>query len=168
MSSKIKSYPGTEIVVSDLAAEKYLLTAYETELRYSWTSGVAISRYLRGLKDGQLWARRCNKCGRTLIPPRMYCEECFRPTDEWVRVQETGTVNTFSISYVNADASRRTQPVLVAVIEIDGASPGMGILHVLGEVAPGDIQVGLKVRALWKPKDERTGAITDIRYFRPR
>ncbi|MDG6901734.1 MAG: Zn-ribbon domain-containing OB-fold protein [Nitrososphaerota archaeon] len=167
MSSKIKGYPGTEIAGSDLAAEKYLLTAYETELRYSWTSGVAISRYLRGLKEGQLWARKCNKCGRTLIPPRMYCEECFRSTDEWVRVGDTGTVNTFSISYVNVDASRRTDPVLVAVIEIDGASPGMGILHVLGEVAPGDIRVGLKVKALWKPKDERTGAITDIRYFRP-
>ncbi len=167
MSSKIKGYPGTEIASSDLAAEKYLLTAYETELRYSWTSGVAISRYLRGLKDGQLWARKCHKCGRTLIPPRMYCEECFRSTDEWVRVEDTGTVNTFSISYVNVDASRRIEPVLVAVIEIEGASPGMGILHVLGEVAPGDIHVGLKVRALWKPKDERTGAITDIRYFRP-
>ena len=167
MSSRINDYPGKEIEGSDLAANKYLHTAYETELRYSWTSGVAISRYLRGLKDGQLWARKCNGCARTLIPPRMYCEECFRPTDEWVQVQDSGTVNTFSISYVNVDASRRAEPVLVAVIEIDGASPGIGILHVLGEVAPGEIRVGMKVEAVWKPEAERTGAITDIRYFKP-
>lgn len=167
MSSKIPSYPGTEIESSEVAAKKYLMTAYETELRYSWTSGVAISRYLRGLKEGELWGRKCNGCGRTLVPPRMYCEECFRPTDEWVRVQDSGTVNTFSISYVNVDASRRTEPVLVAVIDIDGASPGIGILHVLGEVAAGEIKVGMKVKAVWKPKAERTGAITDIRYFRP-
>ena len=168
MSSKIKNYPGTEIGGSDLAAKKYLTTAYETELRYSWTSGVAISRYLRGLKEGEIWARKCNSCGRTLVPPRMYCEECFRPTDEWVKVEDSGSVNTFSISYVNVDASRRAEPVLVAVIDIDGASPGIGILHVLGEVAPGEIRVGMKVKAVWKPKGERKGAITDIRYFKPR
>jgi len=168
LSSKITRYPGTEIEASELAAQKYLLTSYETELRYSWTSGVAVSRFLRGLKEGELWARKCNNCGRTMIPPRMYCEECFRPTDEWVRVQDTGKVNTFSISYVNTDASRRRDPILVSVIEIDGASPGMGILHVLGDVAPEHVYVGMKVRAVWKPQTERAGAITDIRYFKPR
>jgi uncharacterized OB-fold protein len=167
VSSRIKSYPGTEVEGQDLAAKKYLLTEYQTQLRYSWASGVAISRFLRGLKEGELWARRCRGCGRTLIPPRMYCEECFRPTDEWVKVEDRGKVNTFSISYVNADASRRKEPILVAVIEIEGATPGIGILHVLGEVAPEDIYVGMKVKAVWRPEEERSGAITDIRYFRP-
>ncbi len=168
MSSKITRYPGTEVEPSELAARKYLVTEYETVLRYSWTSGVAIGRFLRGLKEGELWARKCDGCGRTLIPPRMYCEECFRPTDSWVKVMSTGTVATFSISYVNADASRRSEPILVSVIDIDGASPNMGILHVLGEVAPKDIYVGMKVEAVWKPAEDREGAITDIRYFRPK
>ena len=30
------------------------------------------------------------------------------------------------------------------------------------------IRVGMKVKAVWKPKEERTGAITDIRHFKPR
>ncbi len=105
MSSKITAYPGTAIHLEDLEAGKFLVTHFDTVLRYSWTSGVAISRFLDGLKEGELWARKCNKCGRTMIPPRMYCEEDFVPTDEWVRVRDTGTVNTFSISYVNNDAS---------------------------------------------------------------
>lgn len=168
MSSKIGAYPGTAIDLEELKAGKFLVTHYETVLRYSWTSGVAISRFLDGLKEGELWARKCNRCGRTLIPPRAYCEEDFVPTDEWVRVKDTGTVNTFSISYVNNDASRREKPILVSVVEIDGASPGMGILHLLGEVDPGKVEIGMKVEAVWKPKSERTGAITDIRYFRPR
>lgn len=167
MSSKIARYEGTEVTPKEIAAGKYLYTHYETVLRYSWTSGVAISRFLSGLKEGELWGRRCEGCGRTMIPPRMYCEECFRPTDDWVKLKDTGAVNTFSISYVNSDASRREEPILVSVVDIDGASPGMGILHVLGEVAPSDIAVGMKVRAVWKPAPERTGAITDIRYFRP-
>lgn len=167
MSSKITGYRGTEIKKKELEAGKYLFTNYETVLRYSWASGVAISRFLSGLKKGELWARKCNNCKRILIPPRMYCEECFRPTDSWVKVKNTGTVNTFSISYVNNDASRRKKPILVSVIEIDGASPGMGMLHLLGGVEPKKVEVGMRVKAVWKKKPERKGAITDIRYFEP-
>jgi hypothetical protein len=54
-----------------------------------------------------------------------------------------------------------------AVIAIDGASPGMGILHLLGEVAPKAVTIGMRVQAVWKPVAEREGSITDIRYFRP-
>jgi uncharacterized OB-fold protein len=168
MSSKIGEYKGVEIDPKDIEAGKFLFTGYQTTLRYSWTSGVAISRFLDGLKDGQIWARECDKCRRILVPPRMYCEEDFRPTDRWVRVKDTGKVNTFSISYVNNDASRRKKPIIVSVIEIDGASPQMGILHLLGEVEPDSVEIGMMVEAVWKPRAERTGAITDITYFRPR
>ncbi len=169
MSSKVTRYPGTEITADGAKAGRYLLTRYETELRYSWSSGRAISRFLSGLRDGELWGRRCKGCGRTMVPPRMYCELCFRPTDSWVRLKDTGRVVTYSVSYVNADASRREgeQPIVVAVIEIEGASPMMGMLHVLGEAPLDGLAVGMRVEAVWKPKGERRGAITDIMYFRP-
>ena len=124
-------------------------------------------RFLDELKQGRIVARKCSKCSRTLVPPRMYCEQCFRPTDEWTYVKDTGRVNTYSISHVAADASRLKEPLLVAVVELDGASPGMGILHTLNEVEASRVQVGLRVQAVWKPAGEREGAITDIRYFKP-
>jgi uncharacterized OB-fold protein len=169
MSSKVGSYPGTEISANELRAGRYLIISHTADLKYAWATGEAISRFLGGLRDGELWGRRCRRCRRTMVPPRMYCEVCFRPTDEWVRLRDTGRVVTYSISYVNADASRREgeEPILVAVIEIDGATPMMGVLHLLGEVDPHDVAVGMKVEAVWKPKGERRGAITDIRYFRP-
>ena len=104
-----------------------------------------------------------------MVPPRMYCEQCFRPTDEWARLRDTGRVLTYSVSYVNADASRREgeEPIVVAVVEIEGASPMMGMLHLLGEVSLEELAVGMRVKAVWKPRGERSGAITDIRYFRP-
>jgi uncharacterized OB-fold protein len=45
----------------------------------------------------------------------------------------------------------------------------MGILHLLEEVEPDPVKIhiGMKVQAVWKPKEERQGAITDIKYFRP-
>jgi uncharacterized protein len=169
MSSRVARYAGTEITAEEARAGRYLITRYQADLKYSWSSGKATSRFLGGLREGELWGRLCRGCGRTMVPPRMYCELCFRPTDEWVRLRDTGKVATYSVSYVNADASRREveEPILVAVVEIDGASPLMGLLHLLGEVSPAGVSVGMKVEAVWKPRDERQGAITDIRYFRP-
>jgi hypothetical protein len=71
LSSRIPNYPGTDVQPDEIAPQKYLFTHYETVLRYSWTSGVAISRFLAGLKEGELWGGRCRKCERAVIPPRM-------------------------------------------------------------------------------------------------
>jgi uncharacterized OB-fold protein len=141
---------------------------FEVDARYAWDVGVAVGEYLRGLRRGVILARECRRCRRVLVPPRMFCEECFRPTDRWVEVEDTGRVNTFSVCYIRWDLEPLDEPELPAVIEIDGASPGLGIMHKLGEVAPEDIAVGMEVEAVWAPEDERTGSILDIRYFRPR
>lgn len=141
---------------------------FEVDARYAWDTGVAVSEFLRGLKRGVVLARECRQCRRVLVPPRMFCEQCFRPTDRWVEVQDTGRVNTFSICYIRWDMEPLDEPELPAVIEIDGASPGIGIMHKLGEVDPDDIAVGLEVEAVWVPEPDRAGSILDIRYFRPR
>jgi len=161
---------GKGLKSSDIKDGSVLTLPCNPKLRYAWDTGQAVGRYLEGLKEGKLIGKKCNECNRIMIPPRMFCELCYRPSDEWVTLKDTGTVNTFSVCYVNWDASRLPQgakPHLPAVIEIDGASEGMGILHLLGEVDPKDIKIGMKVKAVWKPANERIGAITDIRYFRP-
>lgn len=158
---------GTALEPEDVAKARVFTVSDAPRLWYAWDTGEAIGRYLEELKNGRLVARRCHGCGRTLLPPRMFCERCVRPTDEWVYVADTGTVNTFSLCYVSWDVRRLRRPEIPAVIEIDGASPGMGILHVLGRVAPKAVHVGLRVRAVWKPQRERTGSITDIRFFEP-
>jgi hypothetical protein len=134
---------------------------------YAWDAGAAIGRYLAGMREGRILGRACHRCRRTLVPPRMFCELCFRPTDEWVEVGQTGVVTTFSVCRVSWDMQPLEAPELPAVIEIDGASPGMGILHKLGNVAPGDVRFGMAVRAVWKPPAERTGSILDIRFWEP-
>jgi uncharacterized OB-fold protein len=135
-------------------------------LRYAWDTGVAVGRFLSELKNGRIIGRRCHRCQRVLVPPRMFCERCFRPTDAWQLVEDSGAVNTYSESYIRWDVSRVAEPILIAVIEIDGASSG-GFLHYLGEVKPEDLRIGMKVKAAWKLPEEREGSILDIRYFRP-
>jgi uncharacterized OB-fold protein len=156
---------GTPVDAKALARGKIFLTSYAPRLGYAWDTGEAIGRYLAELKAGRLIARCCRKCDRVMIPPRMHCERCFRPTDDWVYVKDTGTVNTFSLCYVSWDVRRLKQPEIPAVIEIDGASPGMGILHLIRKVNPKRVHVGMRVAAVWKPASQRTGSITDIAYW---
>lgn len=150
--------------------EKALKVDWQPNLQYAWDDGIAIGRYLKALKDGKILATKCEECNRIMLPARAFCELCWRPVDEWLYVKDTGIVNTFSICHVNWDASRlkpKEPRHLPAVIEIDGASEGMGIMHLLGNVKPKDIKIGMRVKAVWKPKNQREGSITDILYFEP-
>lgn len=158
---------GTPLAAADAQGPEAFLTADKPQLHYRWDTGEAMGRYLQELKAGRLIARSCHGCGRVLIPPRMFCERCFRPTDEWLHVQDTGTVNTFSLCYVSWDVRRLEIPEIPAVIEIDGASPGMGILHLLRKVDPREVHVGMRVRAVWRPPARRSGSITDIAFWEP-
>jgi hypothetical protein len=98
----------------------------------------------------------------------MFCEYCYKPTDEWVELPDTGTINTYSISYLDPDANRIEEPILIGVISIDGAYPKpMGFMHYFGEMSKDEIKIGMKVKAVWKPPEEREGSITDIKYFKP-
>jgi acetyl-CoA C-acetyltransferase len=142
--------------------------AVETRLdaEYDWDPGAAAGAFLDGLRDGRIIATICSQCERTLVPPRAFCERCFRPTDSWTEVAPVGTVHTFSICHVTWDMRDLDEPELPAVIRLDGASEG-GFLHTLGEVRPDDVRIGMAVEAVWRPAADRTGSILDIAYFRP-
>jgi len=167
MSAKIKEYRGEEVKSADIKEEKVLTVRQRPRIRYMWSAGVAMSRFLKELKNGKIIATTCKKCGRIMVPPRVFCEQCFKPTDGWTYVKDTGTVNTYSVSFIAGDASRIKEPIIVAVIDIEGASPGMGILHTIREINWKKVKFGMKVKAVWKAPEERTGAITDIKYFKP-
>ncbi|MGB9640909.1 MAG: Zn-ribbon domain-containing OB-fold protein [Anaerolineales bacterium] len=135
--------------------------------QYAWDSGIAIGEYLAGLREGKILGAKCPHCHRVMVPPRTFCEWCFQPINEFIPLLDSGTVLTYSICYVTWDVQRISEPEIPAVIEIDGASKNHGILHKLSEVDPNRVSIGMRVRAVWKPTQERIGDITDILYFRP-
>jgi len=163
----VQKFPGVELSREDLEGRKVTQTRYRPNAKFSWTAGEAMSRFLNELKEGKMIARECKKCKRILFPPRMFCEECFRPTDRWVYIKDTGTIETYSISYIDKDAKRITEPIFVGVVSIDGASPKMGIMHYFGEMTKEEIHIGMKVKAKWKNPEDREGSVLDIKYFRP-
>ena len=168
MSEKMKEVPGIYLRDAELKADDAITFKWRPNAKYVWAAGIAYSRFLDELKKGKIIGRKCRECGRILVPPRMFCDTCFRATDEWVYVTDTGTINTYSISYLDADANRIKKPILVAVIDLDGATEGIGILHYVDpKTKLEDLHIGMKLQAVWKPEKERIGSVTDIAYWKP-
>ena len=167
MTAKIKHFPGTSLSEQDITSGKFLSLHDQLDGKYAWDTGIAIGQYLAALKEGYLLGAHCRYCRKTVLPPRTVCEWCYHPMDDFVPLKDTGTVNTFSLCYVTWDVQRIKEPLIPAVIEIDGASSRHGILHLVNEVDPKQVHIGMRVQAVWKPEDERQGAITDILYFKP-
>ncbi|HLE77747.1 MAG TPA: Zn-ribbon domain-containing OB-fold protein [bacterium] len=150
------------------------VTPWTPVLEYGWDTGLAIGRFLEGLQEGKIYGTHCRQCGRTVTPPRAFCELDFKPMDEWVELADTGTINTFSICYITWDMKPLRRPQIPAVIDIDGTTPRGGFLHLLGGVSGNTVEdireqisIGMPVRAVWKKPRDRTGAITDILHFAP-
>ena len=129
-----------------------------------YTFGLAGERFFRAIKEeGVIYGTCCQKCERTYVPATLFCERCLSELDEWIDVGTIGEVHTFTLLYQNYDGSRRDTPELIAFITLgDG-----GIIHRLGGVAPEDVEIGMKVGAVFKEPGDREGSILDIVYFKP-
>jgi len=129
-----------------------------------YTAGLGGERFFRALKDeGKLLASRCEACDVTYLPGRQFCERCLAELTEWSDAGLRGEVHTFTLLYLNLDGSEREEPELIAFVSIaDG-----GIVHRLGKVDPEEVEIGMPVEAVLKPKAKREGSILDIEYFKP-
>lgn len=138
------------------------------KLQYRWATGVAITKFLNGLKDGKIIGVTCDDCERTVCPPRMFCEECFNPMNNYVELADTGIINTFSLAFIRTDATRREKAEIPIVVDLDDTTlEPSGFLHLLDEDTDhSKIKVGSKIKAVWKSPEERTGDITDIKFWK--
>ena len=134
-------------------------------LRYTVNAGRASSRFLRGLVEGKILGQRCPVCRKVNVPPRGACPTCGVPCDEDVRLAETGTVTTFCIININFDAKARELPYACASILLDGSDSTL--FHLVQDCPAAEIRMGMRVRAVWAPPNERTPSLESITHFKP-
>jgi uncharacterized OB-fold protein len=134
-------------------------------LSYNYTAGAATSRFLRALHEGRLVGQRCPQCRKVYVPPRGACPRCGVPTDEEVPVRDTGTLTTFTVVHIPLPNSPVKPPFIAGTIRLDGAD--QTCLHLVAGCKPSDARVGLRLRAVWKPREEWTYSFENIRWFEP-
>lgn len=136
----------------------------DIQIHYNWTVGKAGERFLTELKDNKrIMGARCRLCCRILVPPRIFCEECFVEDMEWVEVEPKGTLVTFGESYLSTDGKPLKEPWMLGIVRLDGSDGGL--IHLIGETRPEDVNIGMPMEIVFK--DKREGNIMDILYFRP-
>jgi len=150
--------------ISDPREMKHWSGHMETD--YVYTHGVAGERFFREIKEnGRIMGAKCGRCGAVFVPARMYCERCFEKLEEWVDVGKRGRVHAFTVAYIDMDGCRLKEPVVYAVVKMDGAEGGL--VHKLGEVDIEEVEIDMAVEVVFKPKAQREGSINDIKYFKP-
>lgn len=139
--------------------------AGELPVSSRYTYGLAGERFFRALKDeGKIMGSVCPDCLVTYVPAAAFCERCLRPLDEWLDMGLTGEVLTFTVLFVNQDGSPRLEPEIIAFIQMGNG----GLVHSLSGIAPEEVEIGMAVEAVLRPKRERTGSILDISHFIPK
>jgi len=136
----------------------------EIQIKYKWSLGKAGERFFTEIRDNKkIMGTKCRQCGRVLVPPRIFCEECFVEDMEWVEVEPKGTLMTFGDSYFSTDGKRLKEPWMLGIVRLNGSDGGL--IHFIGEARPEDLQIGMSMEIVFK--DKREANIMDIQYFRP-
>lgn len=135
----------------------------DMEAQYVYTSGIAGDKFFNELKKGKFLGTKCDQCGKVYVPPRMYCEECFKALTEWVNIPNKGIVDTYTVVHVDRDENLLETPEIRAFIRMEGTDGGF--VHML-DVPAEAVKIGMPVKAVFKKEKEREGRITDILYFK--
>lgn len=132
-------------------------------LDFSYTPGVAASRFLRAVERGELTGQRCPNCKKVITPPRGSCAMCGVATDEEVRLDGAGTITTFCTTQIPSPGL--TPPYVTAWIKLDGSDTTS--MFLVQECDPADVHLGMRVEPVWVDEADRKADLGNIKYFRP-
>ncbi len=135
-------------------------------LEYHYTAGVAGEEFRRELKEHwKLLTSKCPKCKTSYLPARMFCPSCFIETKDRTTIGRPGFVYSYTTVSGDKSGNKTTEPTLVALVKFDGVTGG--VVHRLEAAGPEKVRIGLKVEPVLRERNNRTGALTDIVYFKP-
>lgn len=140
---------------------------YQSRIRlpYNWWVGEVGSRFYREMKErARIWGIKCPSCGLVYVPPKKNCPKCFREMNEWVELSDIGRLTTYTVVHYSVPSIQpQDPPFALGIIQLDGADTG--ITHLLGEVHLDDIEIGMRMQAVFR--EAREGNLMDIKYFKP-
>ena len=134
-------------------------------LEITHTASHEESAYLRALQEGKLLGARTGATGKVYFPPHGADPATGLPTSEFVELSDRGTVTTFAIINIPFPGQRIKPPYVAAYVLLDGAD--IPFLHLIQEIDASEVRMGMRVEAVWQPREEWGLGIDNIEYFRP-
>lgn len=134
-------------------------------LDYLYAASPEESAFFAGLAEGRIIGQRCPVCHKVYVPPRGACPVDGVPTTEEVELPSSGTITTFCIVNVPFLGQKIAPPYVSAYVLLDGAD--IAIQHLILEIPADEVRMGMRVEAVWRPRDEWGTTIENIAHFRP-
>ncbi|OOK72776.1 hypothetical protein BZL29_4757 [Mycobacterium kansasii] len=135
------------------------------EMTIQHTASHEESAYLRAIAEGKLLGARTGEKGKVYFPPHGADPATGQPTTEFVELPDKGTVTTFAIINIPFQGQRIKPPYVAAYVLLDGAD--IPFLHLVADVDAHEVRMGMRVEAVWKPREQWGFGIDNIEYFRP-
>jgi uncharacterized protein len=148
-----------------------LLSPSTIEIQH--TASLPESTFLRGLEEGKLigayaildTGEKGPRKGKVYFPPKEADPATGKELTEYVELPDKGTVTTFAIINIPFAGQRIKPPYVAAYILLDGAD--IAFLHLILEIDAADVRMGMRVEAVWRPRDQWGLGIDNIEYFKP-
>lgn len=123
------------------------------------------SMYLRALKEGRLLGSRTGAEGKVYFPAREADPATGKPATELVEVADTGTITTFAIINIPFAGQSIKPPYVAAYVLLDGAD--IPFLTLVADIDAHEVRMGMRVKAVWAPREQWTYGMENIEYFAP-
>jgi uncharacterized OB-fold protein len=149
--------------------EPVTLLVVPSAIEIQHTASLPESTFLRGLEEGKLIGAHAildgGAKGKVYFPAREADPATGRQLTEFVELPDKGTVTTFAIINIPFAGQKIKPPYVAAYVLLDGAD--IPFLHLVTEIDAADVRMGMRVEAVWRPRDEWGLGIDNIEYFRP-
>ncbi len=101
-----------------------------------------IEQFYKFLLQGKLMAGKCRKCGKTHLPPRPLCDNCFSQEFKWIEVSGKGKLLTYTIIHIAPPQFQAIAPYAVGIIQLENSlkMPGM-----ISGAAPEQLKIGMEL-----------------------
>jgi uncharacterized OB-fold protein len=129
------------------------------------TASLPETTFLKALEEGKLLGARTGDSGKVYFPPKEADPATGLELDQFIELPDKGTVTTFAIINIPFSGQRIKPPYVAAYVLLDGAD--IPFLHLVTEIDPADVRMGMRVQAVWKPREEWGLGIDNIDHFRP-
>jgi uncharacterized OB-fold protein len=146
-------------------AERVTIMPAPVRLDYQIGAGAAPSRFLLGLAEGKIRGQRCPVCRRVYCPPRGACPTDGVPTEEEVELAHTGIVTTYCVVNIRFSERAPDVPYVCAQVLLDGADTSL--FGLIAGVEAREVHMGMRVRAVWVPREEWRPTLENIKWFEP-
>jgi uncharacterized OB-fold protein len=133
-------------------------------MEYTYTAGVATTRFLRGIAQGKILGERAEG-GKVYVPSRGADPQLGVPTTEQVDLPHVGTLVSFCVVNVAFYGQGMEIPYTSGLILLDGSD--LPLMHLIQECAVEDVHIGMRVEAVWVDEADLAPNLESIRYFRP-